>query len=127
MAELNQVYKCEVCGNVVEVVHAGKGQLVCCGKPMSLMEPNTKDASVEKHVPVIEKTANGIKVKIGSVEHPMAEEHYIEWIEVIAGGKLYRKYLNPGESPEAEFCITEDNITAREFCNVHGLWQKQGF
>lgn len=124
MTDLNQVFKCEVCGNMVEVVHSGKGQLVCCGQPMSLMEPNTKDASIEKHVPVIEKTKAGIKAKIGSVEHPMVEEHYIEWIEVISGSRVYRKHLKPGEAPEAEFPVYDDNITVREYCNVHGLWQK---
>lgn len=124
MTELNQIYKCEVCGNTVEMVHAGKGQLVCCGQPMILMTPNTQDASLEKHVPVVEKTANGIKITIGSVEHPMIEEHYIEWIEVIADGRVYRKHLKPGDTPVAEFCIDAENILARELCNIHGLWQK---
>lgn len=124
MTELNQIFKCEVCGNIVEVIHTGKGQLVCCGKPMNLLEPNTKDASLEKHVPVIEKTEAGIKVKIGSAEHPMVDEHYIEWIEVISGDKVFRKYLKPGDAPEAEFAVSDDNITVRELCNIHGLWQK---
>lgn len=124
MTELNQIYKCEVCGNIVEMVHGGKGQLVCCGKNMNLLTPNIVDASLEKHVPVIEQTADGFKVKIGSVEHPMVEEHYIEWIEVLADGKVYRKYLKPGEAPEAEFCIKAETIVAREYCNIHGLWQK---
>lgn len=124
MTELNQIYKCEVCGNTVEMVHTGKGQLVCCGQPMNLMTPNTQDASLEKHVPVIEKTANGIKITIGSVEHPMIEEHYIEWIEVIADGRVYRKHLKPGDAPVAEFSIDAENVLARELCNIHGLWQK---
>jgi len=123
MTELNQVYKCNICGNIVEVVHASIGELVCCGQPMILQKENTVDAAKEKHVPVIETTDKGVKVKVGSVPHPMEKEHYIEWIEVIADEKAYRKYLNPGDSPEAEFCIKADKITAREYCNLHGLWK----
>lgn len=123
MTERSQVYKCEVCGNIVEVLHEGKGQLVCCGQPMKLFVENTVDAAKEKHVPVVEKTAGGIKVKIGSVAHPMEEKHYIEWIEVIADGKAYRQFLKPGEAPKATFDIKADNITAREYCNLHGLWK----
>jgi len=123
MAERNQVYKCELCGNIVEVLHGGKGELVCCGKPMVLQAENTVDAAKEKHVPVIEKTADGFKVKVGSVAHPMEEKHYIEWIEILADGKSYRKYLKPGDAPEAEFCIKADKVTAREYCNVHGFWK----
>lgn len=123
MAEKLQVYKCEICGNIVEVLHGGKGQLVCCGKPMKLMEENTVDAAKEKHVPVIEKTADGFLVKVGSVEHPMLAEHFIEWIEIIADGKSYRQFLNPGEKPEALFCIKADTVTAREHCNLHGVWK----
>ena len=122
MTEKLQIYKCEVCGNIVEMLHAGAGQLVCCGQPMKLFKENTVDAAKEKHVPVIEKTATGIKVKVGSVAHPMEETHYIEWIEVIADGKAYRKFLNPGEAPEATFEIKADKVTAREYCNLHGLW-----
>lgn len=122
MVELNQIYKCSICGNIVEVVHASAGQLVCCGQPMLLQKENTVDASKEKHVPVIEKTAKGIKVKIGSIPHPMEEKHYIEWIEAIAGGRVYKKFLKPGDKPEAEFCVKADKITAREYCNLHGLW-----
>lgn len=118
-----QIYKCNICGNIVEVLHAGVGQLVCCGQPMQLMTENTVDASKEKHVPVIEKTKNGFKIKVGSVPHPMEEKHYIEWIEVIADGKNYRKFLKPGDKPEAEFCIDAKKITAREYCNLHGLWK----
>lgn len=121
--ELNEIYKCEVCGNIVETVHVGGGELVCCGKPMVLQEENTTDAAQEKHVPVIEKTETGFKVKVGSVPHPMVAEHHIEWIELIADGKSYKKFLKPGEPPEAEFCVTADNITAREYCNLHGLWK----
>ena len=103
MTEKLQIYKCEVCGNIVEMLHAGAGELVCCGQPMKLYQENTVDAAKEKHVPVIEKTATGFKVKVGSVAHPMEEKHYIEWIEVIADGQAYRKFLNPGEAPEATF------------------------
>jgi len=123
MTEKLQIYKCEVCGNIVEMLHAGAGELVCCGQPMKLFRENTVDAAKEKHVPVIEKTAAGIKVKVGSVAHPMEQTHYIEWIEVIADGKAYRKFLNPGEAPEAIFEIKAEKVTAREYCNLHGLWQ----
>ena len=123
MTEKLQIYKCEVCGNIVEMLHAGAGQMVCCGQPMKLFKENTVDAAKEKHVPVIEKTAAGFKVKVGSVAHPMEEKHYIEWIEVIADGKAYRKFLNPGEAPEATFEIKAEKVTAREYCNLHGLWK----
>lgn len=125
MTELNQIYKCAVCGNIVEVVHAGSGALACCGQEMVLQVPNTVDAAKEKHVPVIEKTAAGVKVKIGSVPHPMEASHYIEWIEIIAGGKVERKYLQPGAAPEAEFDFWSEDLVAREYCNLHGLWQSQ--
>ena len=123
MTEQNQIYKCNVCGNIVEVLHTGAGELVCCGKPMELLKENTIDAATEKHVPVIEKTNTGVKVKVGSVPHPMEEKHYIEWIQLIADGRAYRKFLNPGENPEAEFEIKAQNIQAREYCNLHGLWK----
>jgi superoxide reductase len=123
MTEKLQIYKCEVCGNIVEMVHAGAGQLVCCGQPMKLFQANTVDAAKEKHVPVMEKTAEGIKVKVGSVPHPMEEKHYIEWIEVISGGKAYRQFLNPGEAPEATFACKDEQVTVREYCNLHGLWK----
>ena len=123
MAVKMGIYKCEVCGNIVEVLHEGVGELVCCNEPMKLFEENTVDAAKEKHVPVIEKTANGYKVKVGSVSHPMEENHYIEWIELIADGKAYRQFLSPEEVPEAEFCIDADQVTAREYCNIHGLWK----
>jgi len=123
MTQRLQVYKCEVCGNIVEVVHASVGQLVCCGQPMKLLKENTVDASLEKHVPVVEKIADGIKVKVGSIPHPMEEKHYIEWIEIIADGKAYRQFLEPGSNPEAVFPIHADSITAREYCNLHGLWK----
>jgi len=123
MTERLQVYKCEVCGNIVEVLHEGKGELVCCKQPMKLLVENTVDAAREKHVPVVEKTAEGIKVKVGSVAHPMEEKHYIEWIEVIADGKAYRQFLKPGDVPEATFNIAAEQVTAREYCNLHGLWK----
>jgi superoxide reductase len=123
MTKKLQIYKCEACGNIVEVLHAGGGELVCCGGPMKLMEENVVDAAQEKHVPVIEKTADGINVKVGSVPHPMEEEHYIEWIELIADGRAYRQFLSPGDTPEALFKIEAQNITAREYCNLHGLWK----
>ncbi len=123
MAERLQVYKCEVCGNIVEVIHAGEGELVCCNQPMKLLVENTVDAAKEKHVPVVEKTAEGFKVTVGSVAHPMEEKHYIEWIELIVGDKAYRQFLNPGDAPEAIFNVPGDQATARELCNLHGLWK----
>ncbi len=123
MAEKLQIYKCEKCGNIVEVLHGGKGELVCCGEPMKHLVENTVDAAKEKHVPVIEEAAYGFKVKVGEVAHPMEEQHSIEWIEVIADGKAYRQFLNPGEAPEAIFNIDVAQVTAREYCNLHGLWK----
>lgn len=123
MTEQKQIYKCKICENIVEVLHAGVGQLVCCGQPMELLKEKTEDVGQEKHVPVIEKTGAGIKVKVGSVPHPMEEKHYIEWIEVIADGKAYRKFLNPGDKPEAEFEIKAEKVGAREYCNIHWLWK----
>jgi len=122
MAEKLQIYKCKICGNIVEVLHGGDGELVCCGQPMKNLAAKTADVGKEKHVPVIEKIAGGVKVKIGSVPHPMEEKHYIEWIEIIADGKAYRQFLKPGEAPEAIFKVEAKTITAREYCNVHGLW-----
>lgn len=123
MTQLNQIYKCEICGNIVAVVHAASGELVCCGAPMRLMQENTEDAAKEKHVPIIEKTDTGVKVKVGDVAHPMEESHYIEWIEFIVNGKAYREFLKPGDKPEAEFAIKADEVIAREYCNLHGLWK----
>ncbi len=123
MAERLEVYKCEACGNIVEVLHGGEGELVCCGQPMKLFKENTVDAAKEKHVPAVEKTADGIKVKVGEVAHPMEEKHYIEWIEIIADGSVYRQFLKPGDAPEATFNITADQVTAREYCTLHGLWK----
>ena len=123
MAEKSGIYKCELCGNIVEVLIAGDGELVCCEQPMKLMVENTVDAAKEKHVPVIEKIPGGVKVKVGSVAHPMEEKHYIQWIEINADGRTCRKFLKPGEAPEAEFQVEAANITAREYCNLHGLWK----
>lgn len=123
MTQLNQIYKCEVCGNIVEVVHSAGGTLVCCNQPMTLMEENTTEAALEKHIPVVEKVDGGVVVKVGSVEHPMIETHYIEWIEVITENKVYRKYLKPGEKPEAFFSLEEEILFAREYCNLHKLWK----
>jgi superoxide reductase len=123
MTSLRQVYKCAVCGNIVEIIHAADGILVCCGQPMTLVTENTVEASLEKHIPVIEKTEEGILVKVGAVEHPMTAEHYIEWIELHTENKVYRKYLKPGEKPEAVFILTEEVTAARAYCNLHGLWK----
>lgn len=121
---INEVYKCSICGNIVEVLHVGGSELVCCGKPMDLLIENTHDGALEKHVPVIEKTSTGVKVKVGELPHPMEESHYIEWIEIISDGKSYKKFLNPGDAPEAEFCLEyKDNLIAREYCNIHSLWK----
>lgn len=123
MAEKLEVYKCETCGNIVEVVHGGGGDLVCCGESMQLLVENTVDAAREKHVPVVAKTASGVVVKVGSAAHPMEEKHYIQWIEVIADGAVYRQFLTPGEAPEATFNIPVENVPARAYCNLHGLWK----
>jgi superoxide reductase len=123
MAERLQVYKCDVCGNIVEVLHGGAGELVCCGQPMKLLVENTVDAAKEKHVPVIEKVEGGVRVKVGSVAHPMEEKHYIEWIQLIADGNAYRRFLKPGDAPEATFMVKAQNLSAREHCNLHGLWK----
>ncbi len=123
MAQKLEVYKCNLCGNIVEVLHGGAGELVCCGAPMVCLKENTVDAAKEKHVPAIEKIEGGFKVKVGSVAHPMEEKHYIEWIEIIADGSAYRRFLKPGQAPEAIFMIDAQTITAREYCNLHGHWK----
>jgi superoxide reductase len=123
--QLGGVYKCDKCGNIVIVVHTGAGELVCCGEPMKLMAENTVDASKEKHVPVIEKTADGYKVKVGDVPHPMEEKHYIEWIELAVDGQRLFQPLGPGDAPEAEFCAKGQAESARAYCNLHGLWKAQ--
>ena len=123
MTKRLEIYKCEVCGNIVEMMHEGAGELVCCGQPMKRYVENTVDAAKEKHVPMVEKTAEGLMVHVGSVPHPMEAKHYIEWVELIADGKAYRQFLKPGDAPQALFCITPDKFTAREYCNIHGLWK----
>jgi superoxide reductase len=123
MTQKNQIYKCALCGNIVEVVHTGAGELVCCGQPMDLMAENTVDAAKEKHVPVVEKTDNGYRIQVGSVPHPMEEKHWIEWIELVADGRVFRHNLAPGKTPAAEFCIQATEVTARAYCNLHGLWK----
>jgi superoxide reductase len=122
MTKLNNVYKCALCGNMVEVIHQSGGTLVCCGQPMTYLEGNTVDAAKEKHVPVVEKVEGGVLVKVGSVEHPMLETHYIEWIEVLTENKVYRKQLKPGDKPEALFKLDEEIVEVREYCNLHGVW-----
>jgi superoxide reductase len=123
VTEKLQVYKCDACGNIVQVLHSGAGELVCCGQPMKLMKEGTVDAAREKHVPVIEKTETGFRVRVGEVAHPMEEKHFIEWIELIADGKSYRTFLKPGMPPEAEFCVQGSLVSAREYCNIHGHWK----
>ena len=123
MAERLQVYKCDLCGNIIEVLHGGAGELVCCGQPMKLLVENTVDAAKEKHVPMIEKVEKDVKVKVGSVAHPMEEKHYIEWIQLIADGNAYRHFLKPGDAPEATFMVKAQSVSAREHCNLHGLWK----
>lgn len=125
MTKVREIYKCNVCGNIVEVLHEGAGTLVCCGKPMEKLIEKTEDVGREKHVPVIEIKDNLIKVKVGSVAHPMEEKHYIEWIELIVDNKIYKKFLKPGEKPEAEFEAKGKKIEAREYCNLHGLWKSK--
>jgi superoxide reductase len=125
MVKLKEIYRCNVCGNIVEVIHARDGELICCGQPMELLIEKLQDAGNEKHVPVIEKTATGVKVKVGSIPHPMEEKHYIEWIELHADEVVYRKFLKPAEKPEAEFCVTAKKLSARDYCNIHGLWKSK--
>lgn len=123
MAARFEVYKCEACGNIVEVLEGGGGTLVCCGEDMVLMAENTVDAAKEKHVPVIEISGGKVTVKVGEVAHPMEAKHYISWIEIIADGKTYRQYLKPGATPEAVFDIDASQVTARSYCNLHGFWK----
>ncbi len=124
MAAKKEIYKCNLCGNIVELVHVGGGELVCCGQPMELMVEKSADSSVEKHVPVVEKIDGGYKVTVGSTLHPMTEEHYIQWIELNFDGSTCKKFLSPGDQPIAEFlCGHHKTVTAREYCNIHGLWK----
>ncbi len=124
MAKLLEVYKCQLCGNIVEVLHEGDGELMCCGEAMKLDKENTTDAATEKHIPVIERTAEGVKVTVGSVAHPMTEGHYIEWIELIDDDTIQRRALKPGDGPAAIFGgVKSDSVSARAYCNLHGLWK----
>lgn len=123
MSKRSEVYKCDICGAIVQVLNGGAGELVCCGQPMKNLVENTVDAAKEKHVPVIEKIDGGYKVKVGSAAHPMEEKHYIQWIELIADGKSYFQFLSPGQAPEAVFKIDAASVSAREYCNLHGLWK----
>ena len=124
MTKLREIYKCNICGNIVEILHAGVGELVCCDESMEKMEEKTEDSSVEKHVPYIEKTSDGILVKVGqNQDHPMEEKHFIEWIQIIADDTIHRKFLKPGDKPQALFEIKAGNVSAREYCNIHGLWK----
>lgn len=125
MLNILEVYKCNVCGNIVELLHVGGGTLTCCAEEMTLLTENTVDAAKEKHLPVIEKISGGYKVTVGSVAHPMEEKHYIQWIELIADGKAYRQFLKPGEVAEAVFNVNANSVTARELCNLHGQWSAQ--
>jgi superoxide reductase len=118
------VYKCDICGNVVEVLTAGGADVMCCGQNMTLQAENTTDAAVEKHVPVIEKQDGGYKVSVGSTAHPMTDAHWIEWIELSFGDAVYRQFLSPSDKPEAFFPVTADGVSARAYCNLHGLWKK---
>ncbi|KAF2956521.1 desulfoferrodoxin [Marinitoga sp. 38H-ov] len=126
MTKRGQVYKCEKCGNIVEVLHEGAGELICCGEPMKLFEEKTADSSVEKHVPFIQEVEDGYLVKVGeTTAHPMTEEHYIEWIELTVDGEVFKKFLTPNDKPEALFKVAKGKeVSAREFCNLHGLWKK---
>lgn len=123
VSQKNQVFKCKVCGNMIEVLHVGGGTLVCCDLPMILIDEKTQEGAKEKHLPVVEKTSSGYKVTVGSVPHPMEEKHFIQWIEIITADKVYRKYLQPNEAPTTEFAISDPQIEVREYCNLHGLWK----
>ena len=123
MAKSGDVYKCNVCGHVITVLHEGSGELVCCNQPMQEMKPNTEDAAEEKHVPVIEEMDKGYVVKIGSAPHPMEDGHYIEWIELVIDGKGCYVYLKPGDEPKASFEGKGSDVSATAYCNLHGLWK----
>jgi len=122
MTKIKEVYRCNICGNIVEVLNAGVGELVCCDEKMELLTGKSTDIGLEKHVPVIEKSENGYVVKVGSITHPMENAHYIQWIELIADGTTLRKELKPTDEPKAEFCTSAKDVSARIYCNIHGLW-----
>ncbi|MCP3888063.1 MAG: desulfoferrodoxin [Desulfobulbaceae bacterium] len=125
MAHRNEVYKCKLCGNIVEVLTGGGGTLSCCGADMVLLSENTTDAAVEKHVPTVTKTDDGIVVNVGSVDHPMADDHFIEWIEVLVGGVSNKVFLQPGDKPQACFPANDGEMLVRAYCNLHGLWKAE--
>jgi superoxide reductase len=125
MTKINQIYKCPICGNIVEILHTGKGELVCCGQPMELLIAKSEDIGHEKHVPIISQTETEIVVTVGSIPHPMEENHYLEWIELIADNKIYKEFLKPGDKPQASFKIKANKLRARVYCNIHGLWQSE--
>ncbi|RLF49796.1 MAG: desulfoferrodoxin [Thermoplasmata archaeon] len=125
MTKKLEVYRCEICENIVIVAHEGVGHLVCCGQPMSLLEEKSTDAGIEKHLPVVEINGDEVKVSVGSLPHPMEENHYIEWIEVVTDREVHRKHLKPSDEPKAEFCIKSKPRYVRAYCNVHGLWVKK--
>ena len=120
-----EVWKCNVCGNVVELMVVGGGDLVCCGQPMELMAEKAEDAGNEKHVPVIERDGDTVTVTVGDIPHPMEEEHHIQWVEIDADGMIMRKFLKAGQEPKAQFVIKAESISAREYCNLHGLWKSK--
>lgn len=122
---MNKIYKCSICGNIIELLHDGGKEIICCGKPMEILAEKNNNEGMEKHIPVVERTETGTRVKIGSIEHPMEENHYIEWIEINFDGKSGKKFLHPGEKPEAEFEARPENFTVRCYCNVHGLWKNK--
>jgi len=126
MTALLEIYRCNICGNIVEIIHTGGGELYCCGEPMKRLSETAKDGAAEKHVPTVERLGNCTMVKVGVVPHPMEEDHFIEWIEVEIDGKAYRKFLKPGDAPEAAFEVVGEGIQAREYCTLHGLWQGSG-
>lgn len=123
MTKWLEVYKCELCGNIVEVSHAAPGTLVCCGQEMNLLEEKTADKTTEKHVPMIEEVEGGYKVTVGSTLHPMLENHYIEWIQLVTEKQVLTQYLKPGEEPIAVFKTEDKALYAREYCNLHSLWK----
>ena len=123
VTKLNQIYKCSICGNIIEITHVGGGTLVCCGKEMDLQLEKKQEEGKEKHIPIIEKTPTGYKITVSSIQHPMTVEHSIEWIELITDTKVYRQYLKPTNSPTATFECSDENVSARSYCNLHGLWK----
>jgi len=123
---IKEIYRCDVCGNLVEVLTVGGGELICCGQPMILLKGNDVDASVEKHVPVIEEIEGGYQIKVGQEDHPMTDAHFIEWISIETKKKLYRKFLKPHDKPVAKFKTNCKILKASCYCNLHSLWIKKG-